>query len=265
MHRPADTVAAVRVLVTNDDGVHAPGIAVLARALRDAGHDIVLAAPLADFSGSGAAIGPVHLNQGVTFEEVELDGLDGVSAYGLDGPPALAVLAARLGGFGPPVDVVASGINPGNNTGRAVLHSGTVGAALTAANFGVSGLAVSVGWADEPEFATAAAVGVAALAWLLEAPKGTVLNINVPHRGFADLAGIRSARLAPFGTVRTTFVGAGDGRLEMEMQDTDVELDPDTDTALVRDGYVAVTALVGVRAGDDTAATAFIEGRLAGA
>jgi 5'-nucleotidase len=254
-----------RVLVTNDDGVHAPGIAVLARALRDVGHEIVVAAPRADFSGSGAAIGPVHLNEGVTFEEVEIDGLAGVPIFGLDGPPALAVLAARLGGFGPAVDVVASGINPGNNTGRAVLHSGTVGAALTAANFGVSGLAVSVGWADDPEYTTAATVGVAALTWLLEAPKGTVLNVNVPHRSLGQLAGIRPARLAPFGTVRTTFVGAGDGRLEMEMQDTEVELDPDTDTALVREGYVAVTPLVGVRATDDTGAAEFIVQRLAGA
>jgi 5'-nucleotidase len=260
-----DTVAVMRVLVTNDDGVRAPGIAELARALRDAGHDIVVAAPLADFSGSGAAIGPVHLNQGVTFEELELEGLPGVPVFGLDGPPALAVLAGRLGGFGPPIDAVASGINPGNNTGRAVLHSGTVGAALTAANFGVSGLAVSVGWADEPEYATGAVVAVAALAWLLDAPKGTVLNVNVPHRSFAELVGIRPARLAPFGTVRTTFVGAGDGRLEMEMQDTEVALEPDTDTALVRDGYVAVTSLVGVRAADDAGASSFIDARLAGA
>jgi len=54
------------------------------------------------------------------------------------------VLAARLGGFGDPPDIVVSGINPGCNTGRAVLHSGTVGAALTAANFGGRGLAVSI-------------------------------------------------------------------------------------------------------------------------
>ena len=54
------------------------------------------------------------------------------------------MLAARLGGFGDPPELVVSGINPGRNTGRAVLHSGTVGAALTAANFGVSGLAVSI-------------------------------------------------------------------------------------------------------------------------
>lgn len=192
----------MRVLVTNDDGVGAPGLLVLAQALAAAGHDIVVAAPLADNSGASAAIGPVHLTGGVTFRHVELEGLPDVDAYGLDGPPALAVLAARLEGFGPAPDVVVSGINPGNNTGRAVLHSGTVGAALTAANFGLSGVAVSVGSSDPVHFDTAAPVAVAALRWLRTAPVGTVLNVNVPGLPLAELAGVAEARLAPFGTVR---------------------------------------------------------------
>jgi len=244
----------MRILVTNDDGVGAPGLAVLALALRAAGHDLVVAAPLVDFSGSGAAIGPVHLSDGVTFEEEAIEGLSGVPVYGLDGPPALAVMAARLGGFGAAPDLVVSGVNPGNNTGRAVIHSGTVGAALTAANFGVSGVAVSVAWGDEPHFDTGAALAVAAVAWLLEAPPRTVLNVNAPGLPLDRVRGVRTARLAPFGTARTTFVGAGDGRLEMEMQDTDVELDPDTDTALVRAGYVAVSELTGVRSVELSAA-----------
>jgi 5'-nucleotidase len=261
----ADTVAAVRVLVTNDDGVNAPGLAVLARALRAAGHDLVVAAPLVDFSGSGAAIGPVHLTNGVTFEEVEIEGLEGVPVYGLDGPPALAVVAARLGGFGPPIDLVVSGVNPGNNTGRAVLHSGTVGATLTAANVGVSGVAVSVGWNERPQFATGAAVAVAAVAWIRRAPARTVLNINTPDLPLDQVRGIRAATLATFGTVRTTFVGTGDGRLELEMQETtEVELAPDSDTALVRDGFVAVTSLVGVRATDDGGASDAMEELLTG-
>src|SRR5687768_5776946 len=107
----------MRILITNDDGVSAPGLLVLARALAAAGHDLVVAAPLSDNSGAGAAIGPVHLTGGVTFQRLDLDGLPGVPAYGLDGPPALAVLVARLEGFGPPPQLIASGINPGNNTG----------------------------------------------------------------------------------------------------------------------------------------------------
>ena len=134
----------MKVLVTNDDGVDSPGIHALARALVAAGHDVVVVAPDRDFSGSGAAIGKVHLDESIDAAKVELPDLPGIPAYAVDGPPGLCVLAARLGGFGDPPDIVVSGINPGCNTGRAVLHSGTVGAALTAANFGGRGLAVSI-------------------------------------------------------------------------------------------------------------------------
>jgi 5'-nucleotidase len=134
----------MKVLVTNDDGVGSPGLHALARALVDDGHDVIVVAPDREMSGSAAAIGQVHLGEGIDAERVDLPRLDGVPAYAVSGPPGLCVLTARLGGFGDPPDVVVSGINPGCNTGRAVLHSGTVGAALTAANFGCRGLAVSI-------------------------------------------------------------------------------------------------------------------------
>ncbi|MBV8691411.1 MAG: 5'/3'-nucleotidase SurE [Actinobacteria bacterium] len=243
----------MRVLVTNDDGVWAPGIAVLARALRDHGLDVVVAAPLDDRSGSSAAIGPGYAAEGIAVERAELPDLEGVPAHGVEGPPGMAVIAARLGAFGAPPDIVMSGINPGNNTGRSVLHSGTVGAALTAANFGARGVAVSVGVAEgevDPHFDTAAVFAVRAYDWLFSAPVGTVLNVNVPNVPMAEVRGVKAARLAPFGTVRTALAGSEGGRLQLEMRATGVELEPDTDTALVQAGYVAVTPLVGVRASD---------------
>jgi 5'-nucleotidase len=236
---------------------------VLARALAAAGHELVVAAPLSDNSGAGAAIGPVHLTGGVTFQRVELEGLAGVPAYGLDGPPALAVLVARLEGFGPTPELVASGINPGNNTGRAVLHSGTVGAALTAANLGLSGIAISVGFEDEtPRYDTAAPLAVAAVTWLADAPAGTVLNVNVPGVSLDGLAGVSEAALAPFGTVRTVIVGADDGRFELEMQPVEVELPVDSDTALIAAGHVTVTSLVRPHAVADNGASEFIASHL---
>ena len=134
----------MKVLVTNDDGVESAGLHALVRALVDDGRDVLVVAPDRDMSGSGAAIGQIHIDEHIDADKVELPGLPGVPAYAVDGPPGLCVLAARLGGFGDPPDVVVSGINPGCNTGRAVLHSGTVGAALTAANFGGRGLAISI-------------------------------------------------------------------------------------------------------------------------
>ena len=247
----------MRVLVTNDDGVGATGIHRLAAAVVAAGHDVVVAAPIGDMSGSGAALGRLHVDEHIDVERSEIPGLPGIVAYGVDGPPALAVLASRLGGFGPPCEVVVSGVNPGANTGRATLHSGTVGAALTAANFGVSGLAVSLVPSEPMHWDTATTLAVDALEWLATAPSRTVLNLNVPARGLDALAGVRWAELAPFGTVRAAIAdvdlpadaGAGTpGRLQMELRETGETLPEDSDTAIVLAGYAAVTDLVGLRA-----------------
>ena len=253
----------MRILVTNDDGIQAPGLLPLARAVAAAGHDVVAAAPLEDMSGSGAAIGRMHADETIDVEPVELEGLEGVPCFGVDGPPALAVMAARLGGFGDPPDVVVSGINPGPNTGRSVLHSGTVGAALTGANFGVSGLAVSMGVGEVYQWETAATLAVSALEWLLGRPKRTVLNLNVPNVPLADVRGVREATLAPFGTVRAALVESQGGGLQMELAEHGMELPPDSDTALVRAGYAAVTALLGITAAEGGAeVAALVERRL---
>jgi len=238
-----------RVLVTNDDGVHAPGILGLAVALAEAGHEVVVAAPLEDFSGSGAALGPGHA-AGVRTERLEFPGLADVPIFGVDGPPGMCVMAAHLGAFGARPDIIASGINLGGNTGRSILFSGTVGAALAGANFGLKGVAVSQSLGDPWHTATAAAFGVAAVAWALEQATGTVLNVNVPNLPVDEVQGVRTGRLAPFGVVRTVLEDVVDGHLQLVLRDTEDELDADTDTMLVRAGFVSVNALVGPRAVD---------------
>jgi 5'-nucleotidase len=253
----------MRVLVTNDDGVGSPGLAALAAALADEGHELLIAAPLEDCSGSSSAIGPIAQSQGISYESVSLPGTPHLEALGVDGPPALIVLLARLGGFGQPPELVVSGINPGHNTGRSTLHSGTVGAALTAANFGISGLAVSTGFGEQIHWETAARLAAITTRWLIEAPKTTVVNLNVPNVAFDDLLGVRLAPLASFGTVRSAITDSGGGKLQVELRDTEVELDPDSDTALVARGIVAVTPIVGIRAAGDGEVAAFLGDELA--
>jgi 5'-nucleotidase len=240
----------VRILVTNDDGVDAPGIHALAAAVADAGHDTLVVAPDSDKSGFGAAIGSLHLDEHLDVATAEIPGRPEIAAYGLAGPPALAVMAARLGAFGDPPELVVSGINPGLNTGRSTLHSGTVGACLTGANFGVGGLAVSLHTdpADQMRWDTAARLAQVALEWLVEAPERTVLNLNVPNVPLAEVRGVRWASLAPFGTVRAAVAESRDGRIQMELRATGAELPEGSDTALVHDGYAAVTSIVGIRA-----------------
>lgn len=243
----------MRVLVTNDDGVHAPGIAALALAMVEAGHDVVVAAPYDDRSGASAAIAGMGTDETIEVAPVELPGLDGVACFAVAAPPALIVMAAGMGGFGLPPAVVAAGINPGFNTGRAVLHSGTVGAALTAANFGRAGLAVSMGVGGELHWPTAASLAVPALDWLAGQPLPTVVNLNVPNVELDEVRGVRDASLAPFGTVRAALVGSAGTGLQVELTG-DGEAGPgddppeESDTALVRAGWATTSLLSGIAA-----------------
>ena len=236
----------MRVLVTNDDGIDAEGIHVLAQYVTAAGHDVVVAAPAADASGSGAALGVFHADSHIDVKRVQVPGCN-APAWAVSGPPGLCTLAARLGAFGAPPEVVVSGINAGLNTGRAILHSGTVGAALTAQNFGAKGLAVSVAAGTPWRWDTAAAIALEALDLLVDAPPRSVLNLNVPALPRADVLGVRWARLAAFGAVRAA-IGevAADGALQIELRATDETLPPDTDTALCEAGYATLTTLVGI-------------------
>ncbi|HEY5171689.1 MAG TPA: 5'/3'-nucleotidase SurE [Acidimicrobiia bacterium] len=235
-----------RVLVTNDDGIESAGLHVLAAALDRAGYEVIVIAPDRDRSGIGAAIGLVHADQHLDVEKVEMPGCDGIAAYAIDGPPGLCVCAGRLGAFGDPPDIVVSGVNPGCNTGRAILHSGTVGAALTAQSFGCSALAVSVDVSDEWRFDTAARVALDVLPMLLDAPARSVLNLNVPARSYDDVLGVRWARLAAFGSVRAAIAEAGDRRLQFELRATGVAPPPDSDQGLIDAGFASLTTIVGV-------------------
>jgi 5'-nucleotidase len=235
-----------RVLVTNDDGIEAEGIHVLAAALHDAGHEVLVVAPDTDRSGTGPALGLLHADQHLDVKRVELPGSPAVRAFALDGLPGLCVCAARLGAFGEPPDIVVSGINSGCNTGRAILYSGTVGAALAAQSFGASALAVSVDVSDPWHYESAARIALDVLPMLLEAPPRSVLNLNVPARPYDEVLGVRWARLAAFGSVRAAIAETGEGRLQFELKATGVTPPPDSDQGFIEAGYASLTTVVGV-------------------
>ncbi len=257
--------ACVTVLVTNDDGVASPGLAALVRGVAGPGRRVVVTAPASDQSGTSAAVAP-RPPDGVRIEPVTIAGLDGPAfdemiAYSVDGPPALAVLGARLGELGGPAaaaSVVASGVNLGRNTGVAVLFSGTVGAALAAANLGLSALAMSIDAFEPAHLETATAVTAAAFDWLLDAPAGTLLNVNVPDLPLDALAGICQAPLATFGTVQASVTERRPGPFTAQFRFNQPEPETGTDGALLRNGWVTVTALVGIRTDDRPDAASFI-------
>jgi 5'-nucleotidase len=222
------------------------------------GHDVLVVAPSSDRSGSGAAIGKLYDTVPRTVDRIEWSDHPAIPVHSLDAPPATAVLAACLGAFGELPDLVAAGVNPGANTGHLVLHSGTVGAALTGASFGIPGIAVSIPWSDSHEYHwdTATSFAVAAVEWAAKPDDGPrVLNINVPNMALTHVRGIRDAQLAPHGEVWVASADASSGVLVLDLAGRD-DAAPGTDVAALQAGCVSVTPLVGV---DRAAATGAAE------
>jgi 5'-nucleotidase len=263
----------VRILVTNDDGIDSEGIRLLAAALQPLG-EVVVVAPDCEYSGASAALGTLHLIR-PEVHRAHIDDAD--EAWAITGPPALAVMFARLGAFGPRYDLVVSGINPGANVGRAVYHSGTVGAAITARNSNINAMAVSQsvsgasvegqGW-DEmlkgQRWQTAAAVAAAVAERMLADPPApaVAVNLNVPNLPLDEVRGWRYATLGrvPERAMASAELEAKEGhpgtfRVRMGWGDP-VRLSPDTDGGTVANGQVAVTLLGGFEEREPAAAPA---------
>lgn len=239
----------MRALITNDDGIVSAGLVALARAACRKGLDVVIAAPVEEASGSSASIiatesASVTAAGGrgrIRVEERRIRSLD-VPAFAVHAAPALIALVAAHGAFGDPPDLVLSGINRGENIGRAILHSGTVGAALTGGDSGARALAVSLAtglFPGPPLWSTAGAVVEEVLDHLIARAPGTILNLNVPNR--AETPEIVPARLAPFGIVQTT-VGERVGEvIHLSIADPPHPGEEDTDRSLLSQGFATLT------------------------
>ncbi len=233
--------------MTNDDGIESPGICVLATELAAAGHEPVVAAPSRDQSGASASIWRVHHDAHIEVAEVVLGDDPKVKALSVAAPPGLIVLTGVLEAFGPCPDVVLSGINAGLNTGHAILHSGTVGAVLTAQRLGISAMAVSLGPGEPWKWKVAAELAIAQLDALGTASRGTALNLNVPDTDGSALPEVRWAKLDPYGSVRTALAENSNGRLQLELRTTGNELRPDSDAALIEQGFATLSMISGVQ------------------
>ncbi len=254
----------MRILVTNDDGVDSAGIHALAAALVADDHDVLVVAPSDDRSGSGASIGRLYGSGPPPVVRHVWEEMPDLSVHAIDAPPATAVFAACLGAFGDLPDLIASGINPGANTGHLVLHSGTVGATLTGAGYGVPGIAVSMEWSQSHDYhwETAAAIAAAAVEWAAKPDtEPRVLNINVPNRPLGELRGVREAELAPAGEVWVASADVSSGDLKLEIKGR-ADPAPGTDVAIVHAGYVSVTPLMSIVRGPAAGAADAVSGAL---
>lgn len=235
----------MRVLITNDDGIDSPGLAALARGAVAHGWTTVVAAPARESSGTSAGLTAAEDDRHVQVERRELPGLPDVPGYAVAAHPAFIALVASQGAFGDPPDIVLSGVNRGANVGRAVLHSGTVGAALTAAINGARAMAVSLDVGLDPDlphhWETAVAVASTLFDRVAALPVGAVLNLNVPNR--PEVGEPERAALAEFGTVRTRIKDSDDGTIGLAAVLVEDGLEPGTDAALLVEGRPTVTPL----------------------
>ncbi|MCL5261518.1 MAG: 5'/3'-nucleotidase SurE [Gammaproteobacteria bacterium] len=178
----------MRILLSNDDGVHAIGLSILADELAKIA-EVVVVAPDRNRSGASNSLSiqvPVRVNKMPN------------NFYSVTGTPTDCVHLALTGFFTDKFDMVVSGINAGENMGDDVLYSGTVAAAFEGRTLGLPAIAVSLaGKEQHTNFSTAALVVRQIVERLKEAPlpAGTILNVNVPDMYMHDLRGFEVTRL----------------------------------------------------------------------
>ena len=248
----------LRILLTNDDGYRSPGLLAVRAALESAGHDVTVVAPLENRSGAGASMtttGTLALRE------------QGPNLWSVGGTPADAVrVGLKLVLADTPPDLVVSGANFGQNIGPSTLHSGTVGAALTAMQLGVPAIAISVGIdlkeaRSEPRFASTIAAFddasdfvVSVIASLRASstrsqgllPEYTVLNINYPARESEEVEGVEWANIGRAGQFAVAFERNGTEPVRILLAASeDVETVAYADTELFAAGNVTLTLLDG--------------------
>ncbi|NUU67134.1 5'/3'-nucleotidase SurE [Enterobacteriaceae bacterium BIT-l23] len=227
----------MRILLSNDDGIHAPGIQVLAKALREFA-EVQVVAP--DRNRSGASNSLTLESPLRTFTHPNGD----ISVQ--TGTPADCVFLGVNALMRPAPDVVVSGINAGPNLGDDVIYSGTVAAATEGRHLGFPALAVSLD--GHQHYETAAAVTCAILRGLTREPlrTGRVLNINVPDLPLSEIRGVRVTRCGsrhPANSVIPQQDPRGNTLYWIGPPGEACDIGPDTDFAAVKQGYVAITPL----------------------
>jgi 5'-nucleotidase len=236
----------MNILVTNDDGVSAPGLLALAQAVQPLGNISILA-PDHNWSGGGHV---KTLDRPLRVKETRLE--DGTLAFASDGAPSDCVALALHGFFDEKFDLVVSGINPMPNLGHDVTYSGTVTAAMEAVIWGVPGIAFSLG-SVENNLATLDFQAAAQMARLVveaslphQLPDGILLNVNIPLLSQDLIKGMRitrqglrvyhdrlDRRVDPRG--RLYYWIGGDSPTGIPEDDTDI--------GALTDGFVSITPI----------------------
>ena len=235
----------MRILLTNDDGIHAPGLKVLEEIARQFSDDIWICAPSEEQSGAGHSLTltrPVRLQK------------HGERRFAVSGTPTDSVMMALREVMPDAPDIILSGVNRGANLGDDITYSGTVSAAIEGALAGIRAIAFSQvyareGMGDEVPFGAALEWGPKVLAKLIDAPMAerTLINVNFPAIHAEDVKGIRVVRQGFHDYSRGTIVEGRDPRgyryFWFGLDPIEHTLDHGTDLEAIEEGFVAVTPL----------------------
>ncbi|MGX7896614.1 5'/3'-nucleotidase SurE [Tsuneonella sp. HG222] len=232
----------MRILLTNDDGIHAPGLALLEKVAAQLSDDVWVCAPAEEQSGAGHSL---TLHMPVRLRE------HGERRFSVTGTPTDAVNLGLRKLFGDKrPDIVISGINGGENLADDVTYSGTISAAMEGALAGIKAVALSQATRDAGQgFAAAEGWAARVLRPLLDLnmAKRTVVNINFPALPAAAVRGIRVVRQGFHDYARGSLVESVDPRgrpyFWFGLDDVEHTLDHGTDLEAVNDGFISVTPL----------------------
>jgi len=231
----------MRILLTNDDGIHAPGLELLEKVAAELSDDITVCAPAEENSGAGHSLTlhmPVRLLQ------------FGERRFAVTGTPTDAVNLALRKLFDTPPDLIISGINFGENLADDITYSGTISAAMEGALAGIPAIALSQALRERQNgFEAAEAWAVKVLRPLLDMQmaKRTLINVNFPPLTADEVRGIRVARQGFHDYARGSIIEGKDPRGRpyywFGLEDVEHTLDHGTDLEAINDGYISVTPL----------------------
>jgi len=232
----------MKILLANDDGIFAPGLAAIYKQLVTIG-DVTVVAPDTSRSGAGHSITYRHP---LVATKVDINGL--FTGYSVQGSPADCVKLACMQLHDGPIDLLVAGINNGANVGINVYYSGTIGAAMEGAFLGIPSVAMSLA-VEAPgvsgDFDKAAACCLDTLKKLMPVRNGCVININIPRLSKGPPKGVRVVPQSSTG-FNESYVEKKDdnGRIVFQLiGDHHVVDGSPTDTTSLEDGYITITAL----------------------
>ncbi len=234
----------MNILVTNDDGVNAPGLWALAEALREIGN-VTVVAPDREQSGVGTSI---SLSKALRMHRLPYT-MEGITTYTVEGTPGDSVILGLAYAMKEtPADIVISGINQGHNTGPEVFLSGTVGGAWHGLMRGLPAVAVSAFGLEGTNYAIGARLAVVLAELVHEgyAPKSILYNVNTPRCALEELRGVYIARpaLRTFADeVREERDGLGKALFHLVYKRENQRLGRGTDFWALRNNLISVTLL----------------------